>query len=232
MRLPEDLHGSTWGRAHREQEGALKFLEAIPAELRSVTRRYVGIVLAVLLLVSSDAMAQEAHLELLPIRPFSLDVVYHQILEPHAETLFSIQGGVTVLDYGHVEMRGLYRYYQLRSADETFDEHVLLLNPRWNNFIDFFDFPHDNPISRFLRHALFGPLEDRAVPYLGALVGMILPIDHPQPGYWYGGQLGVRFPVAVGLELDFGVEYSRFGGSFPGQDSTVSQWVFTTGIVF
>jgi len=197
-----------------------------------VTRRYVGIVLGVLLLVSSYAMAEEAHLELLPIRPFSLDMVFHQVTTPLSETLFSVQGGVTVLNYGDVEMRGLFRYFKLRSQEENFSDYVVLLNPRWNNFIDFFDFPHDNPISRFLRHALFGPLEDRAVPYLGALVGTILPIDHPRPGYWYGGQLGVRFPVAVGLELDLGVEYSRFGGNFSGQDSNASQWIFTTGIVF
>jgi len=197
-----------------------------------VIRRFVGLVPAVLLLVSSYAMAEEHLLELFPIEPFSLDLVFHQIMVPHSEHLFSIQGGVTVLTYGDVEMRGLYRYFSLHSQEEAFDENVLLLNPRWNNFIDFFDWSDDKWISRFLRHALFGPLEDRAVPYLGALGGTILPFNHAGPGYWYGGNVGVRFPVGVGLSLDLAVEYSRFGGPWSSADSNISQWIFSTGIVF
>ena len=62
---------------------------------------------------------------------------------------------------------------------------------RWNNFIDILDFPKHKPISRMIRHMLFGPLEDRAVPYVGMLAGGVLPgPGNHAPGHLIGGQVG------------------------------------------
>jgi hypothetical protein len=109
----------------------------------------------------------------------------------------------------------------------------LYLNPRWNNFIDILDFPKDKPINRIIRHILFGPLEDRAVPYLGALAGGTIPgRDSNSPGYIYGGQAGVRFPVARGFSVDMGLQYTRLEIDFKGKSNLSEQWLFTTGIRF
>lgn len=188
--------------------------------------------LLIIFLASPAALAEDPILELFPIAPFSLDLVVHSVLQPQTSHLVSVQGGLTALRYGDLEVRGLYRYFNFRSESVAFHDHVLLVNARWNNFLDLLDFPKDRPISRLLRHLLFGPLEDRVVPYVGALGGPILPIGHANTGYWYGGQLGVRFPVGVGLSLDIGVEYDRFGGSFRNDSPEGSQWLLTTGIVF
>ncbi|THJ24708.1 MAG: hypothetical protein CAF45_003990 [Nitrospira sp. CG24E] len=107
---------------------------------------------------------------------------------------------------------------------------VRILNP---NFIDILDFPTGKPINRMIRHILFGPLEDRAVPYLGALAGGTIPgRDSFSPGYLYGGQVGVRFPVARGVSLDMGLQYIRLEIDFKGKSDLSEQWLFTTGVRF
>jgi hypothetical protein len=88
------------------------------------------------------------------------------------------------------------------------------------------------PINRILRHALFGPLEDRAVPYVGALLGGTMPGPGNAPGFLYGGQLGVRFPVARGLSVDVSMQYAQYGIEFRGEAGQVQQWVFLTGVRF
>jgi len=78
---------------------------------------------------------------------------------------------------------------------------------------------------------LFGPLEDRAVPYVGALIGGTLPgRDADSPGYLYGGQVGVRFPVARGFSVDMGLQYTRFEIDFKSRSDLSQQWLFTIGI--
>jgi hypothetical protein len=109
----------------------------------------------------------------------------------------------------------------------------LYLNPRWNNFIDVLDFPKAKPINRMIRHILFGLLEDRVVPYLGVLAGGTIPgRDSNSLGYLYGGQVGVRFPIARGLSIDVGLQYMRLEIDFKGNSDLSEQWLFTTGVRF
>ncbi|MGH7259071.1 MAG: hypothetical protein ACREI9_00130 [Nitrospiraceae bacterium] len=181
------------------------------------------------------ALAQEATLEILPVRPISFDVVFRQQSYAPNDREITIQAGLTALRYGNLEVRGLYRHfsYHAPEQDVTTDQNAILVNPRWNNFIDVFNFPEGKPINRMLRHALFGPLEDRAVPYLGLLAGGIVPGSGAHgPGYQVGGQVGVRFPLAFGVSLDVALEYSQYQVNFRGVDGISQQWVMTTGIRF
>ena len=181
------------------------------------------------------ALAQEATLEILPVRPISFDVVFRQQSYAPNDREITIQAGLTALRYGNLEVRGLYRHfsYHAPEQDVTTDQNAILVNPRWNNFIDVLNFPEGKPINRMLRHALFGPLEDRAVPYLGLLAGGIVPGSGANgPGYQVGGQVGVRFPLAFGVSLDVALEYSQYQVNFRGVDGISQQWVMTTGIRF
>lgn len=209
--------------------------------LRTVHRRSrpilegVGWLVLFLVAVSpslpADAAAQEANLAVLPIRPFNFDVAIRQQNFAPNDREITIQAGITALRYGNLEVRSIYQYFSVHTQDFTTDQHAFFLNPRWNNFIDILDFPKGMPINRLIRHALFGPLEDRAVPYVGALGGGLVS-GSGHPGHLYGGQVGVRFPVAQGLSLDIGLQYSRYGVDFRGQIGEAEQWVFLTGIRF
>lgn len=209
--------------------------------LRTVHRRsrpiLEGVGWLVLFLVAAslslpaDAAAQEANLAVLPIRPFNFDVAIRQQNFAPNDREITIQAGITALRYGNLEVRSIYQYFSVHTQDFTTDQHAFFLNPRWNNFIDILDFPKGMPINRLIRHALFGPLEDRAVPYIGALGGGLVS-GSGHPGHLYGGQVGVRFPVAQGLSLDIGLQYSRYGVDFRGQIGEAEQWVFLTGIRF
>ena len=181
------------------------------------------------------ALAQEATLEILPVRPISFDVVFRQqSYAPHDREI-TIQAGLTALRYGNLEVRGMYRHFSYHAPEQsvTTDQNAILVNPRWNNFIDILNFPEGKPINRMLRHALFGPLEDRAVPYLGLLAGGLVPGSGARgPGYFVGGQVGVRFPLAFGVSLDVALEYSQYQVNFQSTDGISQQWVMTTGIRF
>jgi len=184
---------------------------------------------------AEPAFAQEATLEILPVRPINFDVVFRQQSYAPDDREITIQAGLTALRYGNLEVRTMYRYFSYHAQEQgvTTDQNAILINPRWNNFIDVLNFPEGKPISRMLRHALFGPLEDRAVPYLGLLAGGIVPGRGASgPGYQVGGQLGVRFPLAFGVSLDVALEYSQYQVNFQGQDGISQQWVMTTGIRF
>lgn len=187
-------------------------------------------------LPTSSAFAQDALLEWLPIRPINLDAVLRQQTFGPSDREITIQAGITALRYGDIEVRTLYRYFSLHSREFNgfkTDQHAILLNPRWNNFIDILDFPKGMPINRTIRHLLFGPLEDRAVPYVGLLAGTNIPGNGPSsPGHFIGGQLGVRFPLALGVSLDIAIEYSQFQIYFLGDSKDAQQWVMTTGIRF
>ncbi len=181
------------------------------------------------------ALAQEATLEVLPVRPINFDVVFRQQSYAPNDREITIQAGLTALRYGNLEVRGLYRHFSYHAPEQgvTTDQNAILVNPRWNNFIDVLNFPEGKPINRMLRHALFGPLEDRAVPYLGLLAGGLVPGSGAHgPGYFVGGQVGVRFPLAFGVSLDVALEYSQYQVNFQGADGTSQQWVMTTGIRF
>lgn len=187
-------------------------------------------------LLASPAMAQDALLEWFPIRPVNFDAVFRQQTFGQNDREITVQAGITALRYGDIEVRGLYRYFSLHSLESTgvkTDQHAILFNPRWNNFIDILDFPKGAPINRTIRHVLFGPLEDRAVPYIGLLAGTNIPGNGPSsPGHFIGGQLGVRFPLALGVSLDIAVEFSQFELYFQGDSREAQQWVMTTGIRF
>lgn len=180
-----------------------------------------------------DAMAVEAIPEIFPLRPFSFDVSFNQRTFAPQTRVIAAQAGLTAFRYGNLEVRTVYQYYSQHTPTFTTDQNSLYLNPRWNNFIDILDFPKDYPINRMIRHVLFGPLEDRAVPYLGALVGGTIPgRDAISPGYLYGGQVGVRFPVARGFSVDMGLQYIRLEIDFKGKSDLSEQWLFTTGVRF
>lgn len=121
------------------------------------------------------AAGQEAVLDILPLRPFSFDVSFNDRTFAPTRRVISVQAGITALRYGPLELRGIYQYYSHHTPTFITDQHSLYANPRWNNFIDLLDFPSGKPISRMLRHVLFGPLEHRAVPYVGAILGGTIP---------------------------------------------------------
>ncbi|MBI4401937.1 MAG: hypothetical protein HY581_09925 [Nitrospirae bacterium] len=185
------------------------------------------------LLMPSHAKGQEAILDVLPIRPFNFDVAVRQQTFGPDDREIGIQAGITALRYGNLEVRSIYQFFSIHTKEFQTDQHSVFLNPRWNNFIDVLDFPKGMPINRLIRHALFGPLEDRAVPYVGLLGGAVMPgPGHSAPGHLFGGQLGVRFPVARGLSVDMGLQYSQYGIDFRGEGGQVQQWIFLTGVRF
>lgn len=177
------------------------------------------------------AAAIDAVPEVFPLRPFNFDVSFNQRTFAPQARVIAVQAGFTALRYGVLEVRTVYQYYSHHTQTFTTDQHSLYVNPRWNNFIDLLDFPRDKPINRVIRHFLFGPLEDRAVPYVGALLGGTLPgRGADSPGYLYGGQVGVRFPVVRGVSVDMGFQYSRFEIDFKSKSDLSEQWLFTIGI--
>ncbi len=189
--------------------------------------------LALLQLCSGTAIAQEANIAWFPIRPFNFDVAVRQQNFAPDDREITIQAGITALRYGNLEVRAIYQFFSVHTDEFKTDQNAFFLNPRWNNFIDILDFPKNMPINRVIRHVLFGPLEDRAVPYAGLLGGGVAPgPGHSGLGYLYGGQIGVRFPVARGLSLDMGIQYSRYSIDFQGESGEVDQWIFLTGIRF
>lgn len=197
-------------------------------------RRPCRVLLAMLLwTLPGAAHAQEAVLEWFPIWPISFDAVLRQQTFGPDDREITVQAGLTALRYGNLELRGVFRHFSLHTQEFKTDQNALFLNPRWNNFIDVLDFPAHQPINRLIRHALFGPLEDRAVPYLGLLAGGVVPgPGHSAPGHLIGGHIGVRFPLALGVSLDIALEYSQFGVDFRGEAGQAQQWVMTTGIRF
>ena len=181
----------------------------------------------------SNALAIESIPDFLPLRPFNFDVSFNQRSFAPDTRVIAGQAGLTAFRYGNLEVRTVYQYYSQHTPTFITDQHSLYLNPRWNNFIDLLDFPKDKPINRMVRHMLFGPLADRVVPYLGALVGGTIPgRDANSPGYLYGGQVGVRFPVAQGFSIDVGIQYMRLEIDFKGHSDLSEQWLFTTGVRF
>jgi hypothetical protein len=179
----------------------------------------------------SPLPAQEATLEVFPIRPVNFDVAFRQQSFAPNDREITLQAGVTALRYGDGEVRTVYQYFSINTQDSKTDQHSLFVNPRWNNILDLLDFPKSMPLNRLLRHLLFGPLEDRAVPYVGALLGAIVSGQGgTSPGLLYGGQVGVRFPVARGISLDLSLQYTQYDVTFQGQSGVSQQWLFLTGI--
>ena len=184
------------------------------------------------LLIPVDATGQEARLEVFPLRPFSFDLAVRQTFTPNGREI-GLQAGLTVLRYGNLEVRTTYQYFGFASTELKADLNSLYVNPRWNNFLDILDFPSGAPLNRLLRHLLFGPLEDRAIPYIGVLGGAVLTgPGNRAPTYMYGGQVGVRFPVAHSVSLDLSLWYFGYGVDFEGQGGHEQQLLFTTGFVF
>jgi hypothetical protein len=181
----------------------------------------------------SNAVAIESIPDFFPLRPFNFDVSFNQRSFAPETRVIAVQAGLTAFRYGNLEVRTVYQYYSQHTPTFITDQNSLYLNPRWNNFIDILDFPKDKPINRMIRHILFGPLEDRVVPYLGALVGGTIPgRDSNSPGYLYGGQVGVRFPIARGFSVEMGLQYMRLEIDFKGTSDLSQQWLFTTGVRF
>jgi hypothetical protein len=177
------------------------------------------------------ASAQEAFLDVFPIRPVNFDVALRQQSFAPNDREIALQAGITALRYGNGEMRDGYQYFSLRTEDFRTDQHAVFLNLRWNNLLDLLDFPTGKPIGRLLRHVLFGPLEDRAVPYVGGLLGTVVSGQRrTAPGLLYGGQAGVRFPVARGISLDLSLQFTQYDVHFRGDSDQAQQWLFLTGV--
>lgn len=177
------------------------------------------------------ATGQEALLELLPLRPFNFDVALRQQSFAPSDREITLQAGLTALRYGDGEVRLGYQYFSIHTDDFRTDQHGVFLNPRWNNVLDLLDFPASMPIHRVLKHILFGPLEDRAIPYVGALFGTVLSAQgRVSPGLLYGGQAGVRFPVARGISLDLSLQFTQYEVNFRGESGQSQQWLFLTGV--
>ena len=207
--------------------------------LRAFIRRFptqTALIFGIIILSTaspSNAVAIESIPEFFPLRPFNFDVSFNQRTFAPQTRVIAAQAGFTAFRYGNLEVRTVYQYYSQHTPTFTTDQNSLYLNPRWNNFIDILDFPKGYPINRMIRHVLFGPLEDRAVPYLGALIGGTIPgRDSNSPGYLYGGQVGVRFPVAGGFSVDMGLQYIRLEIDFLNKSNLSEQWLFTTGVRF
>jgi hypothetical protein len=187
-------------------------------------------IIALASLVPAQTLAQEALLEILPIRPFNFDVALRQQSFAPNDREVTLQAGVTALRYGDGEVRVGYQYFSIHTDDFRTDQHALFLNPRWNNVLDLLEFPASMPIGRILKHLFFGPLEDRAVPYIGALVGTVISgKGRTAPGLLYGGQTGVRFPVARGISLDLSLQFTQYDINFRGESGQSQQWLFLTG---
>lgn len=185
-----------------------------------------------LFLPAALACAQESVVDF-PIRPFNVDVMLRQQTFAPDDREIGVQLGITAVRYGNVEVRTIYQYFSIHTQEFRTDQHSVFLNPRWNNFIDILDFPKHKPLNRIIRHLLFGPLEDRAVPYVGLLAGGVMPgPGHRLPGHLIGGQVGVRFPVARSLSVDVSVQYTQYGVDFRGDAGQAQQWVFLTGVRF
>ncbi len=199
--------------------------------LQTKASRFLIAVFLLITAMPGEAASQEAVLDILPLRPINFDISFNQRTFAPQARVIAVQVGITALRYGQLEMRTVYQYYSHHTPNFVTDQHSLFLNPRWNNFIDFLDFPKTTPINRVIRHVLFGPLEDRAVPYIGALIGGTLPgRGADSPGYLYGGQVGVRFPVANGFSVDMGLQYTRFEIDFKDRADLSQQWLFTIGV--
>lgn len=177
------------------------------------------------------ASAQEALLEVLPIRPVNFDVALRQQSFAPNDREVTLQAGITALRYGDGEVRIGYQYFSIRTEDSRTDQHAVFFNPRWNNVLDLLDFPTGKSIGRLLRHVLFGPLEDRAIPYVGGLLGTVVSGQgRTAPGLLYGGQVGVRFPVARGISLDLNLQFTQYDVNFRGDSGQAQQWLFLTGV--
>jgi hypothetical protein len=190
-------------------------------------------VLVALLWVSTPSPVHaQQRLEILPLRPFNVDIALRQAFTP-SDREIAVQAGLTAMTYGDFEVGATYQYFSLASSTVKADVHSIYANPRWNNFLDILDFPTDKPINRLLRHILFGPLEDRAVPFVGVLGGAVVagPGNHA-PTYLYGADIGVRFPVGHSIALEFTLGYFIYGLNFEGQGSNERQLLFTTGFFF
>ncbi len=186
---------------------------------------------ALSLTIASQSFAQE-RLEILPLRPFNVDIALRQAFTPNDREI-AIQAGVTALTYGNFEVGATYQYFSLSSNEVKTDVHSIYANPRWNNFLDILDFPTGMPINRLLRHILFGPLEDRAVPFVGIIGGAVVAGPGSRvPTYLYGADVGVRFPVGHSIALEFTLGYFVYGVNFEGQGNNEQQLLFTTGFFF
>lgn len=196
-------------------------------------RRLLPAALCLAGLLATPAAAQEALFEPFPVNPINLDVAIRKQSFAPKDREIGIQAGVTALRYGNLEVRAIYQFFSISTQEFTTDQHSIFVNPRWNNFIDILDFPKGMPINRIIRHVLFGPLEDRAVPYLGAIGGVVLPSSgNDTAGHVAGGQIGVRFPVAHGIAVDFGFQYTQYMIDFREQRGLAQQWVFLSGVRF
>jgi hypothetical protein len=184
-------------------------------------------------LLPSGAMGQEARLELLPLRPYNVDITFRQTFTPNGHEI-GLQAGFTALSYGNFEMGAVYQYFGFASKETNAVVNSVYLNPRWNNFLDILDFPSEWPINRLLRHMLFGPLEDRAVPFVGLIGGTVLSgPGNRAPSYLYGADVGVRFPVGHSISLEFTLGYFVYGVDFEGQGgNNEQQLLFITGLIF
>ena len=191
------------------------------------------LVFAFLILALSPVVSNADTVDVLPIRPVSFDAILRDQTFAPKERAIELQAGITALWYRDLEVRTVYRFLDLHAENENVTQHIVFLNPRWNNFIDVLNFPSGHPINEIIRDVLFGPLQHRVVPYLGGVGGMVLPgPQNDRPGRFYGGQIGARFLLTEGVSLDVSLEYSRFATQIEERSEEAQRWLMSVGIRF
>lgn len=81
-------------------------------------------------LVAAPALARDALLKLLPIKPINLDIaIRKQTVAPNDREI-GIQAGFTALRYGDLELRAIDQFFSIRTEDCSTAQHSLFLNPR------------------------------------------------------------------------------------------------------
>jgi len=225
---------AAWFELHRATSRPICDLKRVWALRTQSGNEYVRFVIflgVTVLPITVSAQVETA--SILPIRPLSFDAIVRDQTFAPKEHAIELQAGLTAFWWRDLEVRTVYRFLDLHSEADNVTQHIVFFNPRWNNFIDILDFPASNPINQLLRHAFFGPLEHRVVPYLGGVGGMVLPgPNNDRPEAFYGGQLGVRVLLTEGISLDVSLEYSRFRTQVDDENDEVQRWLMTIGIRF
>ena len=101
--------------------------------LQTNVSRFLVAVFVLAMTMPSEAVGQEAVLDILPLRPFSFDVSFNDRTFAPTRRIIAVHAGITALRYGPLELRAIYQYYSHHTPTFITDQHSLYANPRWNN---------------------------------------------------------------------------------------------------
>src|SRR5438093_13660364 len=100
-----------------------------------------------ILLLPVAATGQEARLEVLPIRPFYVELALRQTFPPNGREV-GVQAGVTAFRYGDLELNGAYQHFGVLCREHKSELHSVYVNPRSDNCLDILHSPSRAPITR------------------------------------------------------------------------------------